>query len=131
MPTGWRDGFRLDHRMVLLWASRMFDVARRLPGRSNQDLVAAVSRGEPKCILTRTMSNCTFFRLHHELLWFANRCLQVVRNTVAGPEELAQLPSEARYKIRDALLESADLFEEFVRDNPAGLSAVLTTWRFE
>jgi len=73
-----------------------------------------------------------FFKLHKALMYFVNQRLQVVPN-VGSPEDFSRLPPEMGLKLRDALVEEADLIEMFVDQNPAGLLDdevdIVLSWR--
>ena len=73
-----------------------------------------------------------FYKLHHNILAYANRRLEVVPD-FEGPDDAGLLiPAEAA-QIRDALHENLSLLEDFLTDNPYGLSpdelAIVASWR--
>lgn len=74
-----------------------------------------------------------FFRLHRALLFFVNRRLKVIYDTLASPEEFAALSPGVRLKVRDALTANLDLIESFVAENPARLPDdeldIVRSWR--
>lgn len=74
-----------------------------------------------------------FFKLHRALLFFVNERLQVLPDKIASPEEFGQQPPEARFKVRNALVDDIDLIESFVDQNPAKLPEdeldIVLSWR--
>ena len=73
-----------------------------------------------------------FYKLHHSVLAYANRRLEVVLD-FEGPDDAGLLiPAEAA-QTRDALHENLSLLEDFLTDNPYGLSAdelaIVAGWR--
>jgi len=66
-------------------------------------------------------------------MFFVNRRLQVISSQLSTPEAFADLPSEARVEIRDALNANLELIEEFVAENPAHLPDdeldIVRSWR--
>jgi hypothetical protein len=74
-----------------------------------------------------------FFRLHRTLMFFVNQRLKVLPDHLASPEDFAALAPQVRLKVRDALLDHADLIESFVDENPAHLPddelAIVRSWR--
>jgi hypothetical protein len=73
-----------------------------------------------------------FYKLHHSVLAYANRQLEVVPD-FDDPDDIELLVPEETVQIRDALHENLSLLEDFVIDNPYGLSsdelAILAGWR--
>lgn len=74
-----------------------------------------------------------FCKLHRALMFFVNQRLQVIHDDLAGPDEFAILAPEERRKIREALVDHADLIESFVDENPSHLPddelAIVRSWR--
>lgn len=74
-----------------------------------------------------------FFRLHWSLMFFVNERLGLLSETPAPPEELSACPPEVRLEVRDALIPRLDLIDDFVSDNPAGLTddelEIVRSWR--
>jgi hypothetical protein len=73
-----------------------------------------------------------FYSLHHSVLAYANRRLEVVPD-FDDPDDAGLLVAEERVQIRDALHENLSLLEDFLTDNPDGLSAeelaIVASWR--
>lgn len=63
-----------------------------------------------------------FFKLYGALHLYVNEQLHVLPD-VHTPEELAGLKLEDRAKLRDALYDHPELFDRFITENPAGLTA--------
>jgi hypothetical protein len=73
-----------------------------------------------------------FYKLHDSVLAYANRRLEVVPD-FDDPDDAGLLVAEERVQIRDALHENLSLLEDFLTDNPYGLSpdelAIVAGWR--
>lgn len=63
-----------------------------------------------------------FFKLMWGLQFYVNQCLGILRD-VKSVEEYARLSSTAKVRVRDALWENPGLIDDYVRENPHGLSA--------
>src|SRR5215472_9931014 len=74
-----------------------------------------------------------FFKLHRALMFFVNQRLKVIADDVASPDAFSGLSPEVRLKVRDALLGHTDLIQQFVDENPAGLTGaeldILRSWQ--
>ena len=74
-----------------------------------------------------------FYDLYAALLSFVNRKLTVSSETFSNTQEYTSTPPEARVAIRDALFAHRELVDEFVRENPAKLSAneleIVASWK--
>jgi hypothetical protein len=74
-----------------------------------------------------------FYDLYAALLCFVNRKLGVSSEQFSDSAEYTSTPPEARVVIRDALFSHRELIEQFVKDNPAKLSAdeleIVGTWK--
>lgn len=74
-----------------------------------------------------------FYDLYAALLSFVNRKLKVSSGQFSDSREYTSTPPEARVAIRDALFAHRELIDEFVRDNPAKLTAdnleIVVTWK--
>ncbi len=74
-----------------------------------------------------------FYDLYAALLSFVNRKLKVSSEQFSDSREYTSTPPEARVAIRDALFAHRELIDEFVRDNPAKLTAdnleIVVTWK--
>lgn len=73
-----------------------------------------------------------FVRLHRSLMYFVNHRLGIFPD-VTSPTEFAALPTEERWKLRNAFLNEVGLIESFVEENPANLDhdemAIIRSWR--
>jgi len=73
-----------------------------------------------------------FYKLHHSILAYANRRLEVVPD-FDHPDDAGLLVAEERVQIRDALHENLSLLKDFLTDNPYGLSAdelaIVASWQ--
>ena len=63
-----------------------------------------------------------FYKLYPALLLFVNERHHVLEG-VTTADQLMSLAPEERYKVREALFEQDELIDEFVKLNPAKLSA--------
>lgn len=74
-----------------------------------------------------------FYDLYAALLSFVNRKLKVSSEKFSDSREYTSTPPEARVAIRDALFAQRELIDEFVGENPAGLSAdeleIVGSWK--
>jgi len=74
-----------------------------------------------------------FLRLHRTLLVYVNQRLRVIPEQPTSADALAQLPSQIRVKVRDALLANVDLIESFAAENPYHLPEeeldIVRSWR--
>ena len=74
-----------------------------------------------------------FYKLFAALLGYVNRKLAVVAEQFSDPSEYTSLPGETRGKVRDALYEHRELIDQFVAENPAGLSPeeleIVSSWK--
>jgi hypothetical protein len=64
-----------------------------------------------------------FYKLYAALCSYANSKLNVVPGEFSDPEQFTSLPPDIRLKVRDALHAQPALIDQFVHDNPTGLSA--------
>jgi hypothetical protein len=73
-----------------------------------------------------------FYKLHHSVLAYANRRLELVPD-FDDPDDAEFLVPEERVQIREALQELPELLEDFLGENPDGLSpdelAIVASWR--
>jgi hypothetical protein len=74
-----------------------------------------------------------YFKLHKSLMCFVNQRLNIVPGGLSTPRQLAELPSETRVKLLDALRANLDLIDQFVTENPDNLTAeeleIIRSWR--
>ncbi len=74
-----------------------------------------------------------FYELYSGLLGYVNRKLDVVPEQFSDSGEYVSLPPQIRGKVRDALYERRELIDQFVAENPAGLSAgeleIVASWK--
>jgi len=63
-----------------------------------------------------------FYKLFSALLGYVNQKLAVVSEQFSSENDYTTLPPQARGKVRDALYEHRELIDQFVAENPAGLS---------
>ena len=71
-----------------------------------------------------TVEECTlFYKLFAALLGYVNRTLNVVPEQFSKEIEYTSLSPQTRGKVRDALYEHLELIDQFVAENPAGLSS--------
>ena len=73
-----------------------------------------------------------FYKLHHSVLAYTNRRLELVAD-FDDPDDAGLLVAEERVQIREALHEHPELLEDFLGENPDGLSpdelAIVASWR--
>lgn len=73
-----------------------------------------------------------FFKLMPALQVFANQKLQIIKR-LEHVEHYQKISDEQRIKLRNAFYKSADLIDEFVRENPFGFSAdelgIISGWK--
>jgi hypothetical protein len=73
-----------------------------------------------------------FYKLHHSVLAYTNRRLELVPD-FDDPDDAEFLVPEEKVQIRDALHEHPELLEDFLGENPDGLSpdelAIVASWR--
>jgi hypothetical protein len=73
-----------------------------------------------------------FYKLRHSVLAYANQRLEVVPD-FDDPDNAGLLVAAEKVQIRDALHENLSLLEDFLTDNPYGLSAdelaIVASWR--
>jgi hypothetical protein len=73
-----------------------------------------------------------FYKLHHSVLAYTNRRLELVAD-FEDPDDAGFLVPEEKVQIRDALHELPELLEDFLGENPDGLSpdelAIVASWR--
>src|SRR5208282_749141 len=74
-----------------------------------------------------------FYKLYSALLGFVNRKLDVVPERFSDSKGYTSLPPTIRGKVRDTLYEHRELIDQFVAENPAGLSAaeleIVGSWK--
>ena len=74
-----------------------------------------------------------FYKLFSALLGYVNRKLEVIPEQFSESSEYTSLPPQARGKVRGALYEHRELIDQFVAENPAGLSPeeleIVATWK--
>jgi len=74
-----------------------------------------------------------FYRLYAALLGYVNRRLGLVLVQFSDSTEYTSLPPTTRAEVRDALFAHRELIDEFVQENPAGLSPeeleVVANWK--
>jgi hypothetical protein len=74
-----------------------------------------------------------FYKLYSALMSFADERLHVLDEPVADAEAYEALPPEPRAKVRNALYGKPELIDQFVRENPANLTAeeldIVSSWR--
>ena len=74
-----------------------------------------------------------FYKLYAALLGYVNRKLDVLPKQFSESAEYTSLPPQTRGKVRDALYEHRELIDQFVAENPAGLSPeeleVVRSWK--
>jgi hypothetical protein len=74
-----------------------------------------------------------FYKLFSALLGYVNRKLDVVPEQFSESSEYTSLPPQTRGKVRDALFEHRELIDQFVAENPAGLSPeeleIVASWK--
>jgi hypothetical protein len=63
-----------------------------------------------------------FYKLFSALLGFVNRKLNVVPEQSSESSEYTSLPPQTRGNVRDSLYGHRGLIDEFIAENPAGLS---------
>ena len=63
-----------------------------------------------------------FYKLYSALLGYVNRKLGIVPGQFSDSSEYTSLPPQTRGKVRDPLYEHRELIDQFVAENPAGLS---------
>jgi hypothetical protein len=73
-----------------------------------------------------------FYKLYHSVLAYTNRRLELVAD-FDDPDDAGFLVPEEKVQIREALHELPELLEDFVGENPDGLSpdelAIVASWR--
>jgi hypothetical protein len=73
-----------------------------------------------------------FFKLHRGLSCYVNQRLKIVPD-IGTPEQFGDVAPEARLKVRQALVQHAELIDSFVAENPYGFSAeelkIVRSWR--
>jgi hypothetical protein len=73
-----------------------------------------------------------FYKLHHSVLAYTNRRLELVAD-FDDPDDAEFLVPEEKVQIREALHELPELLEDFLGENPDGLSpdelAIVASWR--
>jgi hypothetical protein len=74
-----------------------------------------------------------FYKLFSALLGYVNGKLNLIPEQFSVESEYTLLPPQARGKVRDALYEHRQLIDQFVAENPAGLSQeeleIVTSWK--
>lgn len=74
-----------------------------------------------------------FYELFSALLGYVNRTLNIIPEQFSETSEYVALPPPARCKVRDALYEHRELIDQFVAENPAGLSPeeveIVASWK--
>ena len=74
-----------------------------------------------------------FYKLFAALLGYVNRKLGIVPEQFTQESEYTSLPPQTRGKVRDALYEHRELIDQFVAENPAGLSPeeleIVASWK--
>lgn len=74
-----------------------------------------------------------FSRLYSELMFFANGQLRIVEDPFTDAGAYDALPPESRTGIRNALHETPELIDQFIRENPASLPTeeleIVAGWR--
>ena len=73
-----------------------------------------------------------FYKLHHSVLAYTNRRLELVPD-FEDPDDAGILVPEEKVQIREALHELPELLEDFLGENPDGLSpdelAIVASWK--
>jgi len=62
-----------------------------------------------------------FYKLFSALMGYVNRKLGIFPEQFTVESEYTSLPPQTRGKVRDALYEHRELFDQFITENPAGL----------
>ena len=74
-----------------------------------------------------------FYKLFSALLGYVNRKLNVVPEQFSNENEYTSLSPQTRGKVRDALYSNRELIDQFVAENPAGLSPeeleIVASWK--
>jgi hypothetical protein len=74
-----------------------------------------------------------FYKLYAALCSFASIQLKLVPELPADPKQFTVFAPEARVRVREALFARRELIDQFVQDNPAGLTdeelAVVAGWK--
>ena len=74
-----------------------------------------------------------FYKLFSALLGYVNRKLNVVSEQFSNENEYTSLSPQTRGKVRDALYSNRELIDQFVAENPAGLSPeeleIVASWK--
>ena len=74
-----------------------------------------------------------FYKLFSALLGYVNRKLGIVPEQFTVESEYTSLPPQTRGKVRDALYEHRELIDQFIAENPAGLSPeeleIVASWK--
>ncbi len=74
-----------------------------------------------------------FYKLFSALLGYVNRKLESFRSSSPNRDEYTSLPPQTRGKVRDALYAHRELIDQFVAENPAGLSPeeleIVASWK--
>jgi hypothetical protein len=74
-----------------------------------------------------------FYKLFSALLGYVNRKLNVVSEQCSNEKEYTSLSPQTRGKVRDALYSNRELIDQFVAENPAGLSPeeleIVASWK--
>jgi hypothetical protein len=73
-----------------------------------------------------------FFKIMLGLLYYVNQKQHVIKD-IASKDGFLKLPTEKKFKIREALWKTPTLIDDFVRENPEGLGdeelAITLTWK--
>jgi hypothetical protein len=74
-----------------------------------------------------------FYKLFSALLGYVNRKLNLVPEQFSVESEYTSLPPQTRGTVRDALYEHRELIDQFIAENPAGLSTdelkIVASWK--
>ena len=74
-----------------------------------------------------------FYKLFAALLGYVNRKLNIVPEQFSESSEYSSLPPQVRGKVRDALYARRELIDQFVVENPAGLTQaeleLIASWK--
>ena len=74
-----------------------------------------------------------FYKLFSALLGYVNEKLKIVPEQFSLESEYTSLSPQARGKVRDALYEHRELIDQFIAENPAGLSQeeveIVASWK--
>ena len=74
-----------------------------------------------------------FYKLYSGLMFFTNGRLHTLDDPVADAKAYEALPPAPRVKVRDALHAQPELIDQFIADNPAGLSSdeleIVASWK--